>query len=77
MFSIVKLGGNELERSVPQYDTLIEKVNVNQSFGLLDIRRQGHRDLVRIKLVKVNHTSEDFFMRLATNLTTFIHHDGN
>lgn len=31
---------------------------------------------MRIKLVKVSHVGEDFFMRLATNLTTFIHHDG-
>lgn len=76
MFSIIRLGGTENERSVPQYQTLIENVNVNQNFGLLDIRRQGHRDLVRIKLVKVSHQGDDFFMRLATNLTTFIHHDG-
>ena len=33
--------------------------------------------MVRIKLVKVSPDNEDFFMRLATNLTTFIHHDGN
>ena len=76
MFSIIRLGGTENERSKPQHQTLIEQVNVNQNFGLLDIRRQGHRDLVRIKLVKVSHVGEDFFMRLATNLTTFIHHDG-
>lgn len=44
---------------------------------MLNIIRNGHRDLVRIKLVKVSHEGDDFFMRLATNLTMFIHHDGN
>lgn len=51
-------------------------MNANHNFGLVEIARNSDRPLVRIKLTRVNFTSDDFHIRLATDLMSYCHHNG-
>jgi len=51
-------------------------VNANHNFGLVSIRRDADRALVRIKLTRVDFTSDEFYIRLATDLMSYVHHNG-
>lgn len=52
-------------------------MNANHNFGLVEIKRDSDRNLVRIKLTRVNFTSDEFYIRLANDLTCYIHHNGS
>ena len=51
-------------------------MNANHNFGLVEIARDSDRNLVRIKLTRVNFTSDEFYIRLATDLMCYMHHNG-
>jgi len=75
-YAIVRINEKTEDNQIDQYDKIIDNVNANHNFGMMEIHRTGDRPLVRIKLTRVDFMTDEFYIRLANDLTCYMHHNG-